>query len=33
MNETNPLKESYTQTKYQLTGHGKRDIRVLKEAF
>jgi threonine aldolase len=33
MNETNPLKETYDQTKYQLANHGKRDIRVLKEAF
>lgn len=33
MTETNPLKETYDQTKYQLSNHGKRDIRVLKEAF
>lgn len=33
MNETNPLKDAYNQTKYQLAGHGKRDIGVLKEAF
>jgi threonine aldolase len=33
MTETNPLKESFDQTKYQLANHGKRDIRVLKEAF
>ncbi|HAQ08295.1 MAG TPA: low specificity L-threonine aldolase [Bacillus bacterium] len=33
MNRTNLLQESYKQTKYQLVGHGKRDIKVLKEAF
>jgi threonine aldolase len=33
MNESNPLKEAYNQTKYRLADHGKRDIRVLKEAF
>jgi len=33
VNKTNPLKEAFEQTKYPLASHGKRDIRILKEAF
>lgn len=33
MNQISPLVESFNQTKYQLTYHGKRNIQVLKEAF
>jgi hypothetical protein len=33
MNEINPLLEAFKRTNYQLIGHGKRDIKVLKEAL
>ncbi|KPV43079.1 threonine aldolase family protein [Alicyclobacillus ferrooxydans] len=33
MPESNRLLEAYQQTKYQLPGHGKRNIQVLKDAF
>lgn len=33
MNQTSPLQDAYSQTKYQLTNHGKRNIEVLKKAF
>ena len=33
MNEMNPLKDTYDQSKHQLGGHGTRDIHVLQEAF
>ncbi|MET3698854.1 L-threonine aldolase [Bacillus oleivorans] len=33
MNQTNALKETYYQSKYQLAQHGKRNIQVLKNAF
>jgi threonine aldolase len=33
MAENNPLLEAYNQTTYQLVGHGRRNIQILKEAF
>jgi threonine aldolase len=33
MNGNNPLLEAFNQTTYQLGGHGKRNTKVLKEAF
>ncbi|MGM7683367.1 threonine aldolase family protein [Cytobacillus sp. Hm23] len=33
MSEMNPLLEAYNETAYQIGGHSKRDIRVLKESF
>lgn len=33
MSNTNSLIEAFKQTKYQLAGHGKRSIQILKEAF
>jgi threonine aldolase len=33
LNENNSLIEAYKQTKYQLAGHGPRDIQILKEAL
>lgn len=33
MNGNNPLLEAFNQTTYQVTGHGKRNMKVLKEAF
>ena len=33
MSETNSLLEAYKQTKFQLAGHGKRDVQILKEAL
>ncbi|WP_163099820.1 threonine aldolase family protein [Peribacillus alkalitolerans] len=33
MNATSALQDTYKQTKYQLNGHGRRNIQVLKEAF
>jgi threonine aldolase len=33
MNQENPLLEAFKETEYQIPGHGKRDISVLKEAL
>ena len=33
LNKKNSLFEAFKQTKYQMAGHGKRDIHILKEAF
>ena len=33
MNKKNPLLEAFIQTKYQVAGHGKRQIQLLKDAF
>jgi threonine aldolase len=33
MNGNNPLLEAFNQTAYQVGGHGKRNMKVLKEAF
>lgn len=33
MSETNPLLKAFKQTKFQVVGHGKRDIQVLKEVL
>lgn len=33
MNQLSPLQVAFSQTKYQLNGHGKRNVGVLKKAF